>query len=224
MSKTEGIIKYALHFTEGPPPAVEEVLEINAWRKILVMTQLLGQDPDRYGGYGFGNISRRLRPYARPPHERRFLITGSQTGHITDLMPQHYTVVETCHPLENRLAAAGPIRPSSESLTHGAVYALDDHIRWVIHVHSPHIWQHAAALGLPTTAADAPYGSPAIAQEVERLFAETEVGKRRVFAMAGHEDGVVAFGSTAREAACALFAALVQAFEQNSLAGGRASA
>jgi hypothetical protein len=33
---------------------------LNAWRKIMYMTALIGQDPARYGGYGFGNISCRL--------------------------------------------------------------------------------------------------------------------------------------------------------------------
>ena len=79
-------------------------------------------------------------------------------------------------------------------MTHGTVYALDAGVQWVIHAHSPHIWRHAEALGLPLTAADVPYGSPELAAEVERLFRDTEVAALGIFAMAGHEDGIVAFG------------------------------
>ena len=71
MTEREGVIKYSLDFTEGVlgEPASLEVL--NAWRSIFKDTGLLGEDPGRYGGYGFGNLSVRT--------ERGFLITGSQT-------------------------------------------------------------------------------------------------------------------------------------------------
>ena len=40
-----------------------------------------------------------------------------------------------------------------------------------------------------------------MAGEVARLFRETDVLQQGVFTMAGHEDGVVAFGASASEAA-----------------------
>ncbi len=199
----EGVIKFQLDFT--PAPAVADVGELNAWRDWLYERELLGQDPLRYEGYGFGNVSRRLTPAEMPPgaspEARAFVISGTQTGSLAHLGPEHYAVVLACFPAENRVVAEGPIQPSSESMTHGTIYAVDAAIRFVMHVHSPEIWRHADALGLPTTRADVPYGSPAMADEVRRLFAETDVAAQRIFAMAGHEDGVVSFGVTAREAA-----------------------
>jgi len=37
-------------------------------------------------------------------------------------------------------------------------------------------------------------------KEVTRLFSETDVLKKRIFSMAGHEDGIISFGKTAEEA------------------------
>jgi ribulose-5-phosphate 4-epimerase/fuculose-1-phosphate aldolase len=208
MTNPEGVIKFALEFTPGPPLSSEELATLNAWRAILYRHRLIGQDPARYGGYGYGNISQRMAPLDAPPHYRPFAISGTQTGEVAELGAEHYALVLACFPEENRIVAQGPIRPSSESLTHGTLYDLDATLRFVMHAHSPEIWRQAEALNLPITGAGVPYGSPAMAAEVRRLFAETEAAKRRVFAMGGHEDGIVAFGRTAEEAGEALLACL----------------
>lgn len=211
MNKQEGIIKYQLDFTPTPPLPAAELEEINRWRAILYARKLIGQDPARYGGYGYGNLSMRLPPFDAPPTLRRFVISGSQTGDLPALGPEHYTVVTECYPAENRLVAQGPIRPSSESLTHGAVYALDPAILVVFHVHSPAIWQRAASLGIPITDPLVPYGTPAMAAEVARLYATTDMAARRIFSMGGHEDGIFTFGETAEAASDVLMAALAAA-------------
>jgi hypothetical protein len=211
MTKQEGVIKFTLEYAPGDALPAAQLAELNAWREALYGRKLLGQDPARYGGYGYGNLSMRLAPYDVPPAQRRFVISGTQTGHLTALGPEHYAIVTACYPVENRVVATGPIRPSSESLTHGAVYAIDPAIRYVMHVHSPEIWQRAADLHLPTTDPAIPYGTPQMAAEVVRLFAETPVATLRVFAMGGHEDGIVSFGRTAAEAGDVLLAALAAA-------------
>ena len=85
-------------------------------------------------------------------------------------------------------------------MTHGAIYDLAPYIRFVFHVHSPLIWQRAKALQLPMTKADVGYGTTQMAHEVSRLCRETQLLERPVFGMAGHEDGIIAFGRTAEEA------------------------
>jgi ribulose-5-phosphate 4-epimerase/fuculose-1-phosphate aldolase len=207
VSKQEGVIKFQLDFTPAPPLPADELTLINQWRAILYQQHLIGQDPYRYGGYGYGNLSVRLAPYDVTPALRRFVISGSQTGELAELGPEHYAIVTECYPDENRLVAHGPIRPSSESLTHGAVYALDPAIRVVLHVHSPEIWRTAAALGIPITDPLVPYGTPEMAAEVAHLFRSTDMAQRRIFSMGGHEDGIFAFGETAEEAADVLLAA-----------------
>lgn len=210
MSTTEGIIKFRIEYTPTGPLPDDELRELNAWRKILVMLKLLGQDPTRYAGYGFGNISHRLEPYDASPEQRRYVITGTQTGHIADLGPEHFVVVNECHPAANMTVAEGPIKPSSESMTHGAVYAADPEIRWVMHVHSPEIWRNAARYGIPTTDASIPYGTPEMSAAVLALFDATDVAERRIFSMGGHEDGIVSFGRTAEEAGIALLSTLAK--------------
>jgi len=199
MAGTEGVIKFKCEFTLAPALPEAQIAELNAWRKIMHMTALIGQDPARYGGYGFGNISCRLDAVEAAGRQHPFAITGTQTGGKANLTAADYVVVTGCYPAENRLVAHGPLQPSSESLTHGTIYALDSRILWVIHAHSPEIWRQAAALELPMTG-DVPYGTPEMAAEVQRLFAESDLPQQRIFGMAGHEDGVVSFGRTAEEA------------------------
>ncbi|MCB0044546.1 MAG: class II aldolase/adducin family protein [Caldilineaceae bacterium] len=211
MAESEGIVKYVTDYTSAAALSAEEIAELNAWRRILYLAQLVGQSPERYMGYGFGNVSRRLEPGPAPVTQRSFVITGTQTGNLTHLDPDAYTMVMECYPAENRLVAQGPVKPSSESLTHGAVYDQDPEIMWVFHAHSPEIWRNADALEIPVTAADVPYGSPEMAAEVDRLFRETPLLERRIFSMGGHEDGIVSFGRTAEEAGDVLLNTLAAA-------------
>ena len=210
MTETEGVIKFRCDFTPAPALPYAQIGELNAWRKIMHMTALIGQDPRRYGGYGFGNISCRLDDQERSDRQHPFAITGTQTGGKADLDAADYVVVTACHPAENRLVAAGPVQPSSESLTHGTIYAADIRILWVIHSHSPAIWRNAAALEIPMTG-DVAYGTPEMADAVRRLFVESDLPQKRIFGMAGHEDGIVTFGRTAEEAGFAMLGYLARA-------------
>ena len=209
--QTEGVIKFQLDYTPVAALPWAELRELNAWRQLMFQLELIGRDPARYGGFGYGNISRRLNPRNGVSEQRPFVISGSQTGGLAHLSAEHYTIVQACYPAENRLVAAGPIKPSSESLTHSAVYAVTPNTRWVLHAHTPHIWQHAAALGIPTTRPDVPYGTPEMAAEVERLFVETDVLECGIFSMGGHQDGIVAFDHSAEAAMATLVSYLGRA-------------
>ena len=211
MATKEGVIKFEMDYKVAPALPEAALAELNAWRKMMYLTELIGQTPSRYGGYGFGNISCRV-DYPCDSGQPPFAITGTQTGGAPDLTPNDYVVVTACFPDSNRLEAEGPVKPSSESLTHGVLYALDDRIRWVMHAHSPHIWRNAAALDLPMTAA-VPYGTPEMAAEVVRLFRESDVIEKKIFGMAGHEDGIVTFGATAEEAGFVMLGYLAKAFQ-----------
>ena len=193
----EGVIKFDLRFSAGAPVSLESCRELNAWRSRLWQLALIGQDPDRYLGYGFGNVSQRLPATTGDGNMTPFLISGTQTGGLPELNATHYAVVTACDVMHNRVEAYGPVRPSSESLTHGMVYAQSNDISVVLHVHSPDTWLAAERLGLPVTDAAVEYGTPAMALEVDRLFRETDVTEQKIFSMGGHEDGVIAFGETA---------------------------
>jgi hypothetical protein len=209
----EGVIKYDLDFQSGPPPAVAELGELNAWRKVLYRLGLIGADPQRYAGLGFGNLSRRVGPFGTAPEQRRFLISGTQTGGLPCLTAEHYVLVSECHPETNRVVASGPIKPSSEALTHGALYAADPQLRAVLHVHSPEIWQAAMALGMPVTDHRIAYGTPAMAAEMQRLYHEPHVRDGGMIVMGGHAEGVVSFGAGLSLAGGVLVRTLARALE-----------
>ncbi len=213
MGGQEGVIKFQLRFTRARPLPSAQIKEINAWRETLFRLHLIGQNPERYGGFGYGNLSTRIRPFTGPANRRAFVITGSQTGGIESLVPEHYSTVFECDPDRNRVMAKGPIRPSSEALTHGMIYNLSRTTRFVIHVHSPEIWSKADGLGIPVIDAQAAYSTAEIAQEVSRLFRASRLGEKRIFAMGGHEDGVVSFGRSGEEAGLLLIRYLALALQ-----------
>lgn len=209
MPTQEGVTKFDLQFTPSAPLPFDELRALNAWRTIFYRLGLLGRDLGRYGGAGFGNVSRRLAPFDGP--EPRFAITGTQTGYLPVLDERHYAVVLETGPDGNRVVAQGPVAPSSESLTHGMLYKLDDEIRYIFHVHCPEIWRNAHALRVAVTDPNAAYGTPAMAVEVERLFEAARVRERKIFAMGGHEDGVIAFGCSAQHAGIIMLRCLAAA-------------
>lgn len=213
MSKSEGVIKFRMDFAVAEALTAVQLAELNAWRKVMVIMGMIGQTPERYDNYGFGNISRRLSAAEMPGWEHPFVISGTQTGGIADLTPEHYATVLVCRPAENFVIAQGPMLPSAESMTHGVVYEQNKGITWVLHAHDPYIWQQRQPLNVPTTADDVAYGSPEMSAEVARLFRETDVAQRGIFAMGGHVDGIVTFGATAEEASGVLLRYLAAAIQ-----------
>lgn len=218
MSEDEGVIRYRLDFTEGPEEAAEGLDELVAWRRILRRLGLLGQDPGQYAGLGFGNISRRLALPAGDVDQPPFFITGSQTGGLAELGPKHFATVIGWDIDLSLVVARGPIRPSSEALTHAAVYAVGRNIHCVIHVHSPEIWRNGRRLAASSTPASAAGGTAEMARQVQQLVRSRP--KERLLIMEGHPDGVIAWGETAEAAGVTLLAALARAFRLEVGAGG----
>jgi hypothetical protein len=81
---------------------------------------------------------------------------------------------------------------SSESLTHAALYLISDSVKCVLHIHDHLIWNGILEDVGPTTPANIPYGTTKMAQFVQKMFPNQSQG---FFAMAGHQDGVIAFAS-----------------------------
>lgn len=203
MSEAEGVIKYQLHHKHAPLSNNIVVAELNAWRTVMFKLNLIGQNPHRYDGYGFGNISQRLTT-----PDLQFIISGTQTGHLSVLNRSDYCLVTKASPQTNSIVSCGESKPSSEALTHASVYLQSQKIQAVIHVHCQEIWQHTQKLKLAYTAAHVAYGTPEMANAVTQLFKLEHWQQTAVFTMLGHEDGVVAFGESPKEAACALITQL----------------
>jgi ribulose-5-phosphate 4-epimerase/fuculose-1-phosphate aldolase len=213
----EGVIKFQVEHRQlalSPRRYGELAAKLIAWREILASTGLVGQDPVRYGGAGYGNVSARLGAPASPRGARPFLITGTQTSGLARVGLEQLCVVRRYELGQNRAFSEGSTHPSSESLTHGAIYDLSPHIRAVLHAHAPVIWRRARALRLPMTDASAAYGTTAIAYAAQQLYRESALPETRALAMGGHEDGVIVFGKTVQEAGNVLISLLARAYEQ----------
>ena len=164
--------------------------ELNAYRRKLLQLRLIGVDAN---GIGFGNLS------IRDGATNNFYITGSATGGKPELTLADCARVVAYDFEKNWLRYEGSAIPSSESLTHAAVYESDAKAGSVIHCHDSKLW--AALLNqAPTSSKAVEYGTPEMAYEMTRLFKVTDVQSRKILVMAGHEGGIVAFGKDLEEA------------------------
>jgi ribulose-5-phosphate 4-epimerase/fuculose-1-phosphate aldolase len=176
--------------------------ELNTCRRKLLELQLIGV---RSNGVGFGNLS------VRDGMTNNFYVTGSATGGLSELMLADCAKVVAYDFRRNWLRYEGAAIPSSESLTHAAVYKSDGSARAIIHCHDSSLWS-TLLHRVPTTSKAAEYGTPEMACEIIHLFQTGEAHRRKLFVMAGHEGGIVTFGRNLEEA----FAVLMQ--ERNETA------
>ena len=168
----------------------EALAELNACRRKLLELRLIGVDPS---GIGFGNVS------IRDGATRDFFITGSATGGLPELTPADCVRVVAYDFARNWLCYEGAAIPSSESLTHAAIFESDPTISAVIHCHDSVLWRTRLDR-VPTTSKAIAYGTPEMAYEITRLFTVSDVRSREIFVMAGHEGGIVTFGKNLEDA------------------------
>lgn len=189
--RDEGAIKYQCRWQQTGTLPLEPYRELLRYRDRTYNLGLIGVYPD---GIGYGNISCRCAD-----NPRYFVISGTQTGHIPQLTIDYYAQVTEVDLPHNTVTCEGPVKASSESLTHGNIYQLMPSVQGIIHIHHNGLW--AALLNqVPTTSSTVPYGTPEMAMEIERLVHESNLLEDKIFAMAGHEDGVVTFGESLNEA------------------------
>lgn len=205
MGELEGVIKYQLDFVKSEPTE-DSLKKLNCWRSILYGLGLIGQDISRYEGYGFGNLSQRCRF-----DKTQFIISGTQTGNLAALTQSHYVCVEHCDVAQNYVKATGPLKPSSEALTHSMFYQLDSSVKCVIHIHSPELWFFGLRNDYPSTGENVEYGTQDMAAEIARLYKSGSLQQHKTLVMAGHEDGVICFGNSVEQAGMALVTLWVNA-------------
>jgi L-ribulose-5-phosphate 4-epimerase len=196
MSET-GYVKYRCDHRILPSADFAGFEELNRVRGLLHELGFIGRYPN---GIGFGNVSMRAGA------SNHFHISGTMTGGLPELTAAHYTKVVAWDFPRNWLQCEGPVQASSESMTHAAIYEQDASAGAVLHVHEMELWKRLLDRG-PTTRKDVEYGTPEMAAEMGRLFRESDVRERRILVMAGHEEGIFAFGSTLEEAFGVLMAA-----------------
>ena len=194
MAETEGVVQFGYNLARPGAPLPDDVVRpLLAWRSVLRRLTLVGQSPGRYAGLGYGNISRRV-----PGGADSFIITASQTSGIAGAGPGELVLIRRVDLRRFRVEAEGALPPSSETMTHAMIYTAGREVNWVLHGHSPEIWENARAAGLPAIGADIGYGSPEMAEAVAALLRDDRE-RPLAFATLGHRDGVFACGAGAGE-------------------------
>lgn len=187
-TRDEGVIKFRLSLTNGPAPTDDQCWILEKWRSQFYKLGFIGEYPNE--NIGYGNLSSRME-------EKSFIITGSQTGHLSHLETHHYTKVIDCDLKSGLVKAEGLISPSSESLTHYAIYEANSAIQFVFHIHHPKIWQQLHDPQYDSISENIPYGTQDMANAASMLLKNKTSG---FFVMKGHEDGIISYGKTADEA------------------------
>jgi ribulose-5-phosphate 4-epimerase/fuculose-1-phosphate aldolase len=200
----EGTIKFTVENRRiGPPLVLEGYQDIEAIRDKLWQQRLIGHD--ELAKVGYGNISRRRSGGG-------FVISGTQTGHKAKLDGSDYVVVDEWDFARNSVSCTGPCLPSSEALSHAALYQRPD-VGGVIHVHSRVLWSALIQGGAISTEEDIAYGSEALYRRLAELagsglgseLAESDTAGKMpdlplVIVTKGHQDGVFAAGSDLTQA------------------------
>lgn len=191
---SEGVVKYDFTYNRSRALRRGLITPIESCRARLYAMGLIGAYEN---GIGYGNISQRVEAES-------FVITGTQTGDLPRLTPKHYALVESCDDRNFCLHASGAAKPSSEALTHGTVYNLSDEINAVIHIHSMPLWKFMLE-GDYLCTADVEYGTIEMIEEVIRIYSPIDPLSNPIFAMAGHEEGILCFGRDMDEAERVLY-------------------
>ncbi len=195
-SLREGVIKYVLNHSFKPVFSQIQVEDLVRVRDELWRLKLIGVYPLDHPdtpGVGYGNVSKRYTV------DGQFIITGSQTGDLPTLSAEHFALVMDYDIDNNKVYSKGLSRPSSEAMTHAAIYEVGLGINWVIHVHNRDLWEKHEELGLLTTPQHATYGTPELARAIQVVFSKYPDTDKPV-ALLGHEEGLVSWGKTAEEA------------------------
>ena len=173
---------------------LQEFQNLEKIREILFEKNYVGFDP--LEKVGFGNISCQI-----DNSPEKFLITASQTGHLPHLTFEHYSLIEKCDLVNNNVKAQGDLAPSSESLTHYALYISNPKIKVVLHIHHEKFWQKMIAEKAPATPEDISYGSVAMAKHAAALTLNQSTG---LFVMKGHHGGIISYAQNLEDALNAL--------------------
>ncbi len=179
--KKEGVIRFSYECVgrrRHYPDHEKRLISLRNWLRAL---RLIGQE----GGVGYGNVS------IRTP-AGTFLITASQTGHREDISSGELVEIIHYDFLESFVRCAGAGPPSSETLTHAAVYDASPRAGCVAHVHSAELWKRMYGR-VPTTSPDALYGTPQLALGIRDIVSSSN-GLPEILVLGGHRDGLLLVG------------------------------
>ena len=189
----DGVIKYSIEHTTKDAPAFNDYEALEALRSRLFTLGLIGvQD-----GIGYGNISVRIKD------KNSFFITATQTGDLASLTSEYYTHISSYDFSKFQVTSQGKHQPSSEALSHAMIYQINPEINSVIHIHSKALWKFMKKNNTLLTTAE--YGTEQMVEEIASLYKAKNPFDESIFVMRGHEDGVITFGKSVKEAELTLY-------------------
>lgn len=183
-TRDEGIIKYQAIHKNGSPPEHILLNKLESIRTKLFDLGLVGIYPDKVS---YGNVSIR--------HEAGCIISGTSTGAARVLGKSGYCYVRGFDLQKNMVYTQGLINASSESMTHCAIYHAHSLVQCVLHIHNREIWKKLLDQGHDATSVNIPYGTPQMALSMAALV-NAKVKPSGLLVMAGHEEGIIAYGQT----------------------------
>ena len=188
LDRDDGVIKYQAIHKDGSSAVHINLNQLDQIRTKLFDMGLVGVYPD---GVGYGNVSIR--------NEAGCIISGTSTGAVRILGATGYCYVRSFDLTKNTVKTEGPILASSESMTHCAIYQANASVQCVLHIHNRELWQKLLDQGYDSTPAEIPYGTPQMAVGMATLVA-ANLDASNLLVMAGHDEGIVAYGHTINSA------------------------
>ncbi len=200
----DGIIKYSIEHQKQETPLFSGYEQLEALRTRLFTLGLIGEKD----GIGYGNLSMR--------HEdsKSFFITATQTGREQTLSCEYYPYISDYDFSTFKVISQGTHKPSSEALSHAMIYAIDDRITTVIHIHSLALWKFMKDKNNLATTAE--YGTAEMVEEIAGLYTNLDPIVNNAFVMKGHEEGIITFGRSSEEAELTLYS-IMQAYLKNKI-------
>jgi len=189
----DGVIKYSIEHQTADTPLFSGYEQLEALRTRLFTLGLIGEKD----GIGYGNLS------MRDNTSKSFFITATQTGRKQTLSREYYTYISDYDFSTFKVISQGTHKPSSESLSHAMIYAIDDRISIVIHIHSLALWKFMKAKNDLATTAE--YGTAEMVEEIAGLYTNLDPMMNNAFVMKGHEEGIITFGRDIEEAELVLY-------------------
>ena len=191
----DGVIKYKCNWNKSEGLKDHDYKEIEIARAAMIERKWIGHDLNFNVGYG--NISQRI-------NQKKFIISGTQTGHLKNLSFNEYSLVTDYNIDQNSLEFTGSIKASSESLTHAAIYHKSPQTNCIIHIHDNDFWQKLIHQNIGVTKKSIDYGTPEMAYDIFRLFDDNAFIKHPIITMQGHQGGIISFGKKFQETIQAL--------------------
>ena len=180
----KGVIKFKCFHQFEKLDKSKQLTELIKYRNLVCQKEYIGVYPN---GIAYGNISMRTA--------NNFLVSGSATGMIKNAGDEHFSLVTRWKVENNQLWCKGPVKASSESLTHAVIYETLPNVNAILHIHSNELWKKYYHQ-LPSTSKNIAYGTPEMAQSVIELLQSKSLNNQGVFLMQGHQDGIVAFANS----------------------------